>query len=63
MIERTFSLLKGYWKILSSPSFYNKATQRRITNTCCLLRNFIRKEMVEDPAEDNVGNVTLEDSA
>ncbi|XP_039114819.1 protein ALP1-like [Dioscorea cayenensis subsp. rotundata] len=54
VIERTFGLLKIRWKILSSPSFYNIATQRRIINAYCLLHNFIRKEMTEDPAENEL---------
>ncbi|XP_039138704.1 protein ALP1-like [Dioscorea cayenensis subsp. rotundata] len=59
VIERTFGLLKIRWKILASPSFYNIATQRRIINACCLLHNFIRKEMEEDPAESEIDNLML----
>ncbi|XP_039128388.1 protein ALP1-like [Dioscorea cayenensis subsp. rotundata] len=62
VIERTFGLLKIRWKILASPSFYSIATQRRIINVCCLLHNFIRKEMIEDPAEDEVGTLSLEEN-
>ena len=61
VIERAFGLLKNRWKILSSPSFYNMITQRRIINACCLLHNFIRREMAEDPAEDEVENLNLEE--
>jgi len=59
VIERTFGLLKIRWKILGIPSFYNIATQRCIINACCLLHNFIRTEMEEDPAESEVDNLML----
>ncbi|XP_039126951.1 putative nuclease HARBI1 [Dioscorea cayenensis subsp. rotundata] len=62
VIERTFGLPKIHWKILASPSFYSIATQRRIINACCLLHNFIRWEMIEDPAEDEFEPTSLEES-
>ena len=51
VIERCFGLLKLRWAILRSPSFYPITTQNRIIMACCLLRNFIRREMVVDPLE------------
>ncbi|KAL0413613.1 UNVERIFIED_CONTAM: hypothetical protein Sradi_1563000 [Sesamum radiatum] len=54
MIERTFGLLKARWAILRSPSFYDIDDQNRIIIACCLLRNFIRQEMIVDPTETMV---------
>ena len=62
VIERTFGLLKIYWKVLSSPSFYNIITQKRIINACCFLHNFIRGGMAEDLVEDEVNNLMTEES-
>lgn len=31
-------------------------------NDACLLHNFIRRKMVEDHAENEVGNLTLEEN-
>lgn len=60
VIEWTFRLLKIHWKILASPSFNNISTQWRIINECCLQHNFIRREMIKDPAEDELGTLSLE---
>ncbi|KAL0386126.1 UNVERIFIED_CONTAM: hypothetical protein Sradi_3006900 [Sesamum radiatum] len=51
VIERTFSLLKVRWAILRSQSFYPIDVQSKIIIACCLLHNFIRNEMPEDPLE------------
>ncbi|XP_060960906.1 protein ANTAGONIST OF LIKE HETEROCHROMATIN PROTEIN 1-like [Cannabis sativa] len=51
IIERCFGLLKIRWAILRSPSFYPIKTQCRIMTACCLLHNFIRREMSYDPME------------
>ncbi|KAL6206062.1 hypothetical protein ACLB2K_023313 [Fragaria x ananassa] len=51
VIERCFGLLKCRWAILRSPSFYPIKTQCRIITACCLLHNFIRREMSIDPME------------
>ncbi|KAK4394346.1 hypothetical protein Sango_1905400 [Sesamum angolense] len=50
VIERTFELLKIRWGILRSQSFYPDV-QSNIIIACCLLHNFIRNEMPEDPFE------------
>lgn len=63
VIEQTFDLLKIRWKILSRPSFYNITTQCRIINSCSLLHNFIRREMVEDPVEDEVDTLPQKENA
>jgi hypothetical protein len=59
VIERTFGLLKMCWAILRSRSFYPIKVQIRIINACCLLHNFIRREMPTDPMEEQL-NVDME---
>uniref|UniRef100_A0A5B7B2I9 Uncharacterized protein n=1 Tax=Davidia involucrata TaxID=16924 RepID=A0A5B7B2I9_DAVIN len=54
VIERCFGLLKLRWAILRSPSFYPVNTQNRIIMACCLLHNFIRREMPVDPSEEQL---------
>jgi hypothetical protein len=56
VIERCFGLLKMRWAILRSPSFYGIRTQRRIISVCCMLHNFIRREMAIDPIEEEFDN-------
>ncbi|KAL8479004.1 hypothetical protein ACS0TY_030774 [Phlomoides rotata] len=51
VIERTFGLLKMRWGILRSPSWYPIKTHNKIIMACCLLHNFIRNEIAEDPLE------------
>ncbi|KAL8551713.1 hypothetical protein ACS0TY_000693 [Phlomoides rotata] len=51
VIERTFGLLKMRWAILRSPSWYPIKTTNKIIVTCCLLHNYIRREMDVDPLE------------
>ncbi|XLR15618.1 hypothetical protein S83_043556 [Arachis hypogaea] len=51
VIERYFGLHKKRWSILKSPSFYPIKTQNQIIIACCLLQNFIRKNMDMDPEE------------
>ncbi|XP_068339179.1 uncharacterized protein [Pyrus communis] len=51
VIVRCFGLLKMRWGILRSPSFYDIRTHRRIISVCCMLHNFIRREMVVNPME------------
>ncbi|XP_060962712.1 protein ALP1-like isoform X1 [Cannabis sativa] len=48
VIERCFGAIKSRWAILRSPSFYPIKTQNRIILACCLLHNFIRREMPTD---------------
>ena len=62
VIKRTFGLLKIGRKTLSSPSYYNITTQHHIINACCLLHNFIRKEMKQDPVEDDIDNLTIKEN-
>ncbi|KAL0345330.1 UNVERIFIED_CONTAM: hypothetical protein Sradi_4364300 [Sesamum radiatum] len=53
VIERTFGLLKVRG-ILRNPSFYPIKVQHRIILACCLLHNFLRKEIPDDPLESEV---------
>ncbi|KAL7206911.1 hypothetical protein ACSBR2_019587 [Camellia fascicularis] len=53
IIERCFGMLKMRWAILRSASYYPIRTQNPIITTCCLLHNFIRREIVVDPLEDD----------
>ncbi|KAK9078046.1 hypothetical protein SSX86_002103 [Deinandra increscens subsp. villosa] len=52
VIERCFGVLKKRWAILRSPSFYPIRTQNKIILACCLVHNFIRREMAYDPLDD-----------
>ncbi|KAK6792158.1 hypothetical protein RDI58_011239 [Solanum bulbocastanum] len=54
VIERTFILLKGRWGILRSPFWYSVKIHNWIINTCCLIHDFIRREMEVDPLEIDV---------
>ena len=51
IIERCFGILKARWGILRDKSFYPVKTQCRIINACCILHNFCRTEMPNDPIE------------
>ncbi|KAK6784842.1 hypothetical protein RDI58_018297 [Solanum bulbocastanum] len=53
-IERTFGLLKERWGILGSPSWYSAKIHNRIISACCLIHNFIRREMKVNPLEIDV---------
>ncbi|KAG8368382.1 hypothetical protein BUALT_Bualt15G0039700 [Buddleja alternifolia] len=58
VIERSFGLLKVRWAILRSNSFYLVKVQNRIIMACCLLQNFIRTDMVVDPVEAELPEIT-----
>ncbi|GAV89599.1 DDE_4 domain-containing protein, partial [Cephalotus follicularis] len=55
VIERCFGILKMRWAILRFKSYYPVKTQCRIISACCLLHNYIRREMAFDPVEALVG--------
>ncbi|XP_057415350.1 protein ALP1-like [Lotus japonicus] len=59
VIERTFGLLKMRWAILRSPSYYPVKTHNRIIIPCCLLHNFIMREMSIDPLETELENMPI----
>ncbi|KAK4400337.1 hypothetical protein Sango_1139800 [Sesamum angolense] len=56
VIERIFGLLKVHWGILRSQSFYPIDVQSKIIIACCLLHNFIRNEISEDPFKHELPN-------
>ncbi|XP_031386066.1 protein ALP1-like [Punica granatum] len=60
VIERCFGLLKIRWAILRSPSFYPVRVHNRIIIACCLLHNFIRREMTFDPMEDQLNETDVD---
>ena len=66
VIEKSFGLLKMCLAILRSPFFYDIITQRRIISVCCMLHNFIRREMSVDPIKHEYDrqrrNENLEDN-
>ena len=61
VIERSFGLLKLRWAILRSHSYFPIRIQCRIITACCLLHNFIRREMPVDPIEDELEEEELEE--
>ncbi|XP_042014843.1 putative nuclease HARBI1 [Salvia splendens] len=54
IIERAFAILKMRWGILRSPSFYPLQVQIRLITCCFILHNFIRREMDDDPIENQL---------
>ncbi|XP_011101998.1 uncharacterized protein LOC105180029 [Sesamum indicum] len=62
IIERTFGLLKMHWGILRSHSFYSIKVQTRIILVCCLLHNFLRQEMPDNPLEDELPTIGVEET-
>ncbi|KAH0652849.1 hypothetical protein KY289_030527 [Solanum tuberosum] len=54
VIERAFDLLKGRWGILRSSSWYSVKVHNRIISACCLIHNFIRREMEVDPLDIDI---------
>jgi len=54
VIERAFGLLKGRWGILRSSSWYSVKIHNRIISACCLIHNFIRREMEVDPLDIDI---------
>ncbi|GFZ21509.1 hypothetical protein Acr_29g0006710 [Actinidia rufa] len=57
VVERCFGVLKMRWGILRSYSYYPIRTQCRIVTACCLLHNFIKREMSIDPIEHELANL------
>lgn len=50
-IERCFGILKLRFAILRDSPYFPVRTHCRVITACCLLHNFIRREMVVDPVE------------
>ena len=51
VIERCFSILKARWRILDDNLYYPVELKNRIIMACCLLHNYVRQEMPNDPFE------------
>ncbi|KAL8483598.1 hypothetical protein ACS0TY_026326 [Phlomoides rotata] len=62
VIEQAFGLLKKWWAIMRSPSFYPIKILNIIILSCALLHNFIRDEMPNDPLNEDLRSVTLNQS-
>jgi len=54
VIERCFGLIKARWAILRGNSYHPIESMPRIIIACCLLHNFIRQTMSEDPLDNEV---------
>nr|XP_043616517.1 protein ALP1-like isoform X1 [Erigeron canadensis] len=54
VIERAFGMIKNRWKILHDICFHPVESMPRIIIACCLMHNFIRTEISEDPCENLV---------
>ncbi|GJU98350.1 ALP1-like protein [Tanacetum coccineum] len=53
-IERCFGLIKARWAILRDVSYHPLDSMPRIIIACCLMHNFIRTTMHEDPLDNEV---------
>lgn len=62
VIKQCFGILKKRWAILRSPVFYDIVTQRHIIFVCCMLHNFIRKEMLINVMEEEIDNDGIRDN-
>ncbi|GJT91852.1 ALP1-like protein [Tanacetum coccineum] len=54
VIERCFGLIKARWAILRDNSYHPIESMPRIIIACCLMHNFIRTEMTQDPLDNEV---------
>lgn len=61
IIERCFGILKARWGILKDNSYYHAELKNKIIMACCLLHNHIRREMPNDPFENDGLDETTED--
>ncbi|KAL8523034.1 hypothetical protein ACS0TY_013126 [Phlomoides rotata] len=52
--------MKMRWGILRSPSWYSINTANKIIMACCLIHNYIRKEMLVDPLEGGLDEMHIE---
>ncbi|XP_038885881.1 protein ALP1-like [Benincasa hispida] len=57
VIERTLGLLKGRWAILRGQSYYPVQIQCRTIMACCLLHNFINREMTNSELIEDLDEV------
>ncbi|KAJ9542748.1 hypothetical protein OSB04_029254 [Centaurea solstitialis] len=67
VIERCFGMLKARWGILRDNSYYPIDSKVRIIMACCLLHNFLMREMLIDPfdkedeVDEGTGDLGVED--
>ncbi|XP_076923607.1 protein ANTAGONIST OF LIKE HETEROCHROMATIN PROTEIN 1-like [Bidens hawaiensis] len=54
VIERCFGMIKDRWAILRDNSYHPIESMPRIIIACCLLHNFIRTTMSEDPLDNEI---------
>lgn len=62
VIKQCFGILEKRWAILRSPVFYDIVTQRHIIFVCCMLHNFIRKEMLINVMGEEIDNDGIRDN-
>ncbi|PWA51283.1 hypothetical protein CTI12_AA465020 [Artemisia annua] len=55
-LKRCFGLIKARWAILRDVSYHPLDSMPRIIIACCLMHNFIRTTMREDPLDNEVLN-------
>ena len=54
VIERCFGLIKSRWAILRDNAYHPIESMPRIIIACCLMHNFIRTTMTEDPLDQEI---------
>ncbi|GJT69560.1 ALP1-like protein [Tanacetum coccineum] len=54
VIERCFGLIKARWAILRDNCYHPIESMPRIIIACCLMHNFIRTKMSQDPIDNEV---------
>nr|KAJ0217833.1 hypothetical protein LSAT_V11C300125600 [Lactuca sativa] len=54
VIERCFGLIKSRWAILRDNAYHPIESMPRIIIACCLVHNFIRTTMTEDPLDQEI---------
>nr|KAJ0188434.1 hypothetical protein LSAT_V11C900485350 [Lactuca sativa] len=54
IIERCFGLIKSRWAILRDNAYHPIESMPRIIIACCLMHNFIRTTMMEDPLDQEI---------
>ena len=61
VIERAFGVLKKWWAILRDSTWFSPEVVSRMVHACCLLHNFIKKEVGIDEVERAFNHVPLVD--
>ncbi|KAF7839384.1 protein ALP1-like [Senna tora] len=60
VIKRCFEMLKNWWTILRSPSYYTLQSYNIIVITCCLFHKLIHRENARDPLDNEAENLVPE---